>query len=99
MIVRARFQDVHSSITPKWVLFEVPERTTIFEMFDLIHSQEIKPNVDLSWCDIDSLKAFTAVVRKSVPGNADLQETSNTVRLCDIAMTEHRIFVHFELLT
>ena len=51
----------------------------------------------MSWCDIDSLKVFTAVVRKSLPGDADLQETSDTVRLCDIAMTEHRIFVHFEL--
>ena len=64
---------------------------TIFHgcIFDGIYAQELESKIDLSWCDPDTCKIYTAVTRKDIHGNDDLHETSGEITIDDISEQNH----------
>ena len=65
------------------------DNISLFRIFDGIYAQELEPKIDLSWCDPDTCKIYTAVTRKDVPGNDDLHETSGEITIDDISEQNH----------
>lgn len=97
MIVRVRFNNIDNHVQPKWYLFSVPDITTLSSLFNQIHCQELRPTVDLSWCDPDSCRILTAVTGKDIPANEDLHETSGEISLNDIYEKNRRLFVQYDI--
>ena len=98
MIVRVRFNNIDNHAQPKWYLFSVPGVTTLSSLFNQIHCQELRPTVDLSWCDPDSCRILAAVSGKDTnPANEDLHETSGEISLNDIYETNRRMFVQYDI--
>ena len=59
MILRVRF----TNCTPKklvnnWMLYTVPGYLTLRDVFDKIFCGNLKPSVDLDWCDPSTCVTF-----------------------------------------
>ena len=92
MIIRMRINDVDGSPGntngTKWTLYSVPDNSSLQKVFDSLHSQELKPHVDIFWADTDSCKYFIASTTKELPTTESFMETSGEIAVCDLNETQ-----------
>ena len=66
-------------------------------MYDKIFCGNLKPSVDLDWCDPSTCVTFVSVTSKETPANTDLQEAGDIIQIEELQECNRKLFIEYSL--